>query len=576
KKKVDAEVVALDSDLADGPRPRLHKLVVRNFRSIGSAPVEIELDDVVILVGPNNAGKSSILRAYQVVMSHGSKEGRLVTEDFHNGIVASGFLPEIELHTIIHSNAPGERWISKLTSGELLIRERWIWESPNKDPVRQGFDVQKNNWDDEVPWGAPNIANARRPLPHRIDAFDPPDVQAKAIADIVTSKLKEKIQGIRTNPDQQKSDYELILDSIRDLQTKAVVETEVEIQEIEAEISKYLEKLFPNHRVKFDPRADSDIDKAFTPFRGTTDVLMGASGGHFSAISHQGSGARRTLLWAVLKCISEREGATSGRPHVLLLDEPEICLHPIAIREARAVLYGLPESGKWQVMMTSHSPIFIDLSRDNTTVVRVFRADDGVKSTTLYRPSRAKLSDDDKRNMKLLNLCDPYVNEFFFGGRQIIVEGDTEFTAFAMLRERYPSDYQDVQIIRARGKGVIPSIAKILLQFSKQFSVLHDSDDKKTESGATNPAWTMNNNIAAVLDFENAGDGVKLVACKKNFEDALFGLEAKNEKPYAALQRLRSDEGACKRVKQLLDCLLDPNVPPPENCVRWKKIADLE
>ncbi|MDH5938980.1 AAA family ATPase [Vibrio splendidus] len=39
---------------------RLEKLLISNFRSIGSVPVEIELDDIVILVGGNNFGKSTI------------------------------------------------------------------------------------------------------------------------------------------------------------------------------------------------------------------------------------------------------------------------------------------------------------------------------------------------------------------------------------------------------------------------------------------------------------------------------------------------------------------------------------
>lgn len=115
--------------------------------------------------------------------------------------------------------------------------------------------------------------------------------------------------------------------------------------------------------------------------------------------------------------------------------------------------------------------------------MRVFRDDSSdVKSTTLYRPTRAKLSVDDKRNMKLLNICDPYLHEFFFGGRQIIVEGDTEYTAFSMIREMHPDEYSDVQIIRARGKGVIPSVARVLLQFSKSFSILHDCDTQEEDS----------------------------------------------------------------------------------------------
>ncbi len=398
KKKAAPEAIPLAPE--GGARPRLHMLIIKNFRSIGTTPIEIELDDIVVLVGPNNAGKSSILRAYETVMQHGSKEGRLVIDDFPNGVVDTENLPEVELQTVVFDKAPGERWIHTTENGEWLIREKWTWDSPNKEPTRRGFDVTKGEWDDQVPWGAPNVANARRPRPHRIDAFASPDSQAAAIAKLITDLLRDKISTIKSDPESDKSDYDIVLDKIKDLQTKAVEATEIEIQEIEKEISTYLERIFPKHKVKFDAKPESDLDKAYSPFRANTDVLMGPEGGYFSTIAHQGSGARRTLLWATLKYLSEASDKEGGRPHVLLLDEPEICLHPSAIREARSVLYNLPSTGTWQVMITSHSPIFIDLSRDNTTVIRVFRDEHSeVRSTTLFRPARAHLSEDDKRHL---------------------------------------------------------------------------------------------------------------------------------------------------------------------------------
>lgn len=557
-------------------RPRLHKLIVRNFRSIGPTPVEIELDDIVVLVGPNNAGKSSILRAYETVMSHGSKDGKLGIADFPEGIVNPERYPQIELQTVIYHDAPGKRWISKLPSGESLVRELWTWESPNKDPIRRGFDVDKGEWDEAVPWGAPNVANSRRPQPHRIDAFQHPDEQAKAIAELVLSLLKERIKQLKSAPDAERSHYDRVIDSIRALQKQVAAETETEVQKIESEISTYLERIFPQHRVKVDARAETDVEKTYSPFTSHPDVLMGTDGSYFSSIAHQGSGARRTLLWATLKYLKERADGEDARPHVLLLDEPEICLHPAAIREARGVLYDLPCSGQWQVMITSHSPLFIDLSQDNTTVVRVFRDQNAaVQATTLYRPSRAQLSDDDKRNMKLLNLCDPYLHEFFFGGRQVIVEGDTEFTAFGYIREMYPDEYADVQVIRARGKGVIPSVARVLLQFSKDFAILHDADSPKTSKGKANPAWGMNASIEGILELENAAEAVHLVACRTCFEVALFGEEARDEKPYSALERIRNDASARDRVKALFDGLLDPSRPLPPDCIRWTKIEEL-
>lgn len=575
KKPAVAEIVPL---IEEGtPRPRLHKLIIQNFRSIGSTPVEIELDDIVVLVGANNAGKSSILRAYEIVMSHGSAAGKLSINDFPNGVVEREALPTIELQTIVFSDAPGARWLDAKANGEFLIRERWIWDSPTKDPVRQGFDVQKGAWDVQVPWGAPNVANAKRPRPHRIDAFASPDTQANEIVNLISSLLKERVQQIKSDPAQALSDYELVIEKIKLLQTKAVEATEAEVASIESEITKYLDRLFPNHHVKFDAKPELDIEKAYTPFKTTADLLMGPKDGYLSGIANQGSGARRTLLWAALKYLSEAKDSEGTRPHVLLLDEPEICLHPSAIREARAVLYDLPQTGNWQVMITSHSPIFIDLSKDNTTIVRVYRGEGNeVESTTLYRPTRAKLDDDDKKNLKMLNVCDPYVNEFFFGGRQIIVEGDTEYTAFSIIRDMYLDQYKDVQIIRARGKGIIPSLAKVLLQFSKQFTILHDTDSPLTVAGKGNPAWGMNSTIASVLKLDNAEGRVRLVACRTCFETALFGKESKDEKPYRAFVRIQNDAESAEKVKALLDYLLDASKPKPGNCLEWKAIEDLE
>jgi putative ATP-dependent endonuclease of the OLD family len=580
KKDVVAEIVSLTPSDPAIPRPRLHKLIIRNFRAIGNSPVEIELDEIVVLVGPNNAGKSSILRAYEVVMKQGSNEGKLQIEDFPNGIVNQDALPEIELQTIIFDNAPGARWIQQTADGELLIREQWKWNSPSVSPQRRGFDVTKGDWDDQVPWGAPAVANSRRPLPHRIEAFTSPDTQAKEIADLLMSILKEKLKSVKSGgDDQEKSDYEHLIDNIVKLQKTVVESAKDEIEKIEAEISTLLEKVFPKHQIKLDAKPETDVEKSFTPFKASPDLLMGPNDGYLSKVSQQGSGARRTLLWTALRYLADSQSAADGssRPHVLLLDEPEICLHPSAIREARQVLYDLPKSNNWQVMITTHAPIFIDLSKDNTTVVRVERrSDNSIYGTTLYRPSRSKLDEDDRANLKALNACDPYVNEFFFGANSIVVEGDTEFTSFSLIKDEFPEKYRDAHIIRARGKGIIITLLKILNQFSSSYGVLHDADTPVTSKGRGNPAWGMNMSILAGIQEAAEPQKIRHVACVRNFEEAIFDEEAKNEKPYNALLKIRDNHAMQQKVCALLDSLIDGNKEPPEGCTRWNSIEQLQ
>ncbi|WP_234263679.1 ATP-dependent nuclease [Hydrogenophaga sp. NFH-34] len=579
KKSATTEVVSLIPNNPATPRPRLHKLIVKNFRGIGTSPVEVELDDIVVLVGPNNVGKSSILRAYEVVMKQGSNDGKLQIDDFPNGVVDANACPEIELQTIVFDNAPGDRWLSPTTAGEWLIREQWRWSSPNISPQRRGFDVQKDDWDDQVPWGAPNVANSRRPLPHRIEAFSSPDVQAKEIIDLLLSVLKDKLKAFRSDgEEQEKSDYELLLEKIVDFQTKVVASAKEETEKIEVEISTLLARVFPKHRIKLDAKPESDIEKSYTPFKASPDLLMGPEDGYLAKISQQGSGARRTLLWTTLRYLSEAVSPSdsSARPHVLLLDEPEICLHPTAIREAREVLYSLPTAKNWQVMITTHSPIFIDLSKDNTTVVRVERQlDNQVHSVTLYRPTKAKLDEDDRANLKALNACDPYVNEFFFGGDVVVVEGDTEYTAFSMLKAHAPEKYRNLHVVRARGKGSILTILKILNQFSTKYAVLHDSDTPLAKNGAS-PAWGANVSIRAAIDGAAQASQIRHVVSITNFEVALFGKEASAEKPYNTLVRLNSTEELRARAESLLDALLDTNAAVPAPFVRWSNLAALQ
>ena len=46
-------------------RSHLVRMRVRNLGCIGNEGLTVELDDIVCLVGANNAGKTTVLRAYE-------------------------------------------------------------------------------------------------------------------------------------------------------------------------------------------------------------------------------------------------------------------------------------------------------------------------------------------------------------------------------------------------------------------------------------------------------------------------------------------------------------------------------
>ncbi|GAC42240.1 ATP-dependent nuclease [Paenibacillus popilliae] len=229
-------------------------------------------------------------------------------------------------------------------------------------------------------------------------------------------------------------------------------------------------------------------------------------------------------------------------------------------------------------MVTTHSPAFIDLSRNNTTIIRVESGDDGeINGTTLFRPEKAKLNDDDKQRLKLLNVCDPYVAEFFFGGHIVIVEGDTEYTAFKYAILKEPEKFRNVQIIRARGKATIVSLVKILNHFETKYSVLHDSDTPLTrDAKRSNSAWTTNQNILDLVNLHKDKSKVRLVASIPNLEKAFFGEEVRNEKPYNALMMMSKNDANIKKIEELLLSLIDHTKHTPDGCMEWTNIMELK
>lgn len=229
-------------------------------------------------------------------------------------------------------------------------------------------------------------------------------------------------------------------------------------------------------------------------------------------------------------------------------------------------------------MVTTHSPVFINFEEDNTTIIRVEKNEQGVvRGTTIFRPDLVKLDNDDKRRLKLLNICDPFVAEFFFGGKVVIVEGDTEYTAFNYIKNSNPEKYNDIHIIRARGKATIVALIKILNHFGTDYSILHDSDKPWNDEGTRRTSeWTHNSTILAEIKKRPQGTNVRLLCSLPNFEEAYFGTEIKTDKPYNALETLSSNADKAATIATLLDALIDHTAEPPQNCTEWDDIDVLQ
>jgi putative ATP-dependent endonuclease of the OLD family len=592
--------------------PKISKLVIKNFGCIGPQGISVDIDKIVILVGANNAGKSTILRAFEVV-TDGLK---LNEDDFHNRQVSPENNPEIEVHsTVTEENKPGDEWCQPLSDGSWSVRERWTWHGSNSEPKRVGFNTVKNDWaqdkdSEKVPWGATNVAKSKRPKPHRVNTFDTPESQARAITSLLKGLLDDNIKKIKSNESDEKTRYELIVESLKALKSESKTLQQSSITEIQDQANAILKQIFPNCIMKIIDQ-NSDVPINIDLLGDEFCLEMGVNDGISFPLEKQGSGTQRTVLWTILKLLADKgmkakssssksktfhESVGQNTAHILLIDEPEVSLHPRAISAARDALYALAEHENWQVMITTHSPSFIDLTKDNTTIIRAEKnSNNNIETTTLYRPDCVKLDQDDKENLKLMNLFDSNISEAFFGGRVLVVEGDTEYSAFNYIKKKEEqskdnNNYHDLNIIRARGKVTIASMMKILNHFKTKYYVLHDTDRESTTTKVKdkelsrdgkivystkeikNSAWTNNRKIS-----EQMSDYSRVVASIVNFEEAYFLEVVDSRKPESCINRLKSDDESYKIIKQLLDGILEIDATElPRGAVLWSNIDELD
>ena len=168
--------------------------------------------------------------------------------------------------------------------------------------------------------------------------------------------------------------------------------------------------------------------------------------------------------------------------------------------------------------------------------------------------------------------------EFFFGGKTILVEGDTEYLAFKTIINERPDDFKNVHIIRARGKAILATLMKVLNHFGEDYAVLHDADDPSitTKSGTIkkNSMWTENQKMQDIK--EKSKRKIRLVASIKDFELAVFGEKSTSNKPYSAWQKLIHSPDAIEKTTSLLTALIDHDKPLPNGFLEWGSLEALE
>ena len=594
-------------------RSKLVALKIRNLGCIGPEGLEIALDDIVCLVGRNNTGKSTVLRAYELAQSC-----EPLKEIDPCQWTPDGDFPEVELVVHIPDGMLNvdEKW-KKTSDGLKLVRSRWQWKERGSKPVRQTWDPAANggagDWaDDGKAGGADNVFKSRLPEPLRVkslgDAYDEHGQLLKLIFGPVAQHLKE-LQETPGSP------LHTAIAEVSKVANDPVVQYQADIDRVGAQVRDGFKGVFPEFDIKIKVAMEAisiDAHKSLAAGSSVRFIEPVSDTG----IEQQGTGSRRAMFWSLLqvrngivrerkaveesqKKIDKLEAArekeqgskkpnlqkiqeiedqietireTAGNVadqfalpgYILLIDEPENALHPMAVRAAREHLYTLAKDPDWQVMLSTHSPYFIDPLQDHTTIVRLERA--GQKTTpSTFRTSTVEFGFEEKANLRALIQLDSALAEMFFGSYPIIVEGDTELAAFiAAVVQDDDTLARQVTLVPARGKALIAPLVRLLAHFRIPFGVVHDTDSPFRSDGKKSGAWTENQKISnAITEARVKGIDIRYRVSVPDFERRLGGLEETKDKPILAYRLVSEHAERKAKVRQLFaDLYSSPDHQP--------------
>lgn len=396
----------------------IDKLKISNYKSC--VEVEVPLSPFTALIGYNNSGKSNIISAIQWLL----RRSALSKSDFNNPAAPIEVIGHISGITAAEIDVLPPRQQTQIRpfidDGKLRIRRT------QPSPGGRAADIELSAWNfAESTWspnpvGIDNAIGVLLPDPIRIGAMENAEEDAtKAKTSTTIGKLLAEFIG----PVRQAHEAELDV-HLGEVIRRISADGDMRLNEfggIEQSINQKVMDLFPGIGIRLDFQVPTvaDLIKA-----GTLRVYeAGGQGRDFSSYGH---GAQRSIQMALVRHLAEVRRAPGGLggTTLLLIDEPELYLHPFAIEQVRAALKTLSENG-YQVIISTHSAQMVTADEvHNSLLVRKLDPIGTYTRIRLQEAIRNVVQDADHQIEHLFALGNS--SQILFSDRVVLAEGKTE------------------------------------------------------------------------------------------------------------------------------------------------------
>jgi len=521
---------------------KFKRIEIKNYRSLED--IAVDLDGLTVLIGANNAGKTTILDALDLF---GSSVRQIAAGDFNDREAP------VEL-ALTMSCGEGEMGIPArfCISGEFTVKKRFTLRDGRValdnlarvmlnsdfgglrshmlgDETRSEIRRLKQDYPDMPGYGKGGRARwvqkfeeydhnfylTHHGHPKIREEYVPWDVQEAPLEGLLDIIHVPSMRDITNDGGDGSDSYlaRLISMAIEDAQRSnpelaAVVGDSVSgydryIGAIKKNVVEELNASLAENSGRY--AGSSSIEIEVTPPRqvlpSPVPSIAIRDGNRRVDIGRAGGGTQRVYLMALLETLSELQGRALGkargaRAKLLMVDEPELYQHPQRQRQMLLTLLRLAASGEgaMQALCSTHSPYFIDLGQvaglrlvRRGSPTRILRTTlegllDGIPGPREKRPG----SPEELRTWLDINSTH-WMTEGFFSRTAVVLEGpgDRNMLLAAAKVMGVDLNQHEVSLVPANGKYKIMYIVHLFRAFEIPVYVVWDLDYRPGSSPTT-------------------------------------------------------------------------------------------